>query len=124
VGRRSTVQQQNNMARRVFHAVVLLQVQVKVSSPRPQLYSNRCGARRMHWRLKQQGIKCMTANGSRLRRFLRAAPSSSQLLYLAAHRGPRQLPVPPKAGPCNIHKQPSATLSRPIGDPPTAATSL
>jgi hypothetical protein len=57
---------------------------VKVSSPRTtlvQLYSNRCGARRMHWRLKQQGISCMTANGSHLTRFLRAAPSSPALAF-------------------------------------------
>jgi hypothetical protein len=87
------------MARRVFHAVVLLQVQVKVSSPRPQLYSNRCGARCMHWRLKQQGIKCMTANGSRLRRIVRAAPSSSQLPLAGSSSRPSVLASLPRLGP-------------------------
>ena len=58
-------------------STVLLQVQVKVSPPRTPSYSNRCGAQRMHWRLKQQGMSCMTANGSRLTRTLRAAPSKT-----------------------------------------------
>lgn len=75
------------MARRVYHAVVLTaagpsESQLATNHTCAALqYSNRCGARRMHWRLKQQGISCMTANGSRLTRFLRAAPSSPALAF-------------------------------------------
>jgi hypothetical protein len=83
------------MARRVSHAVRLAAgpSESQLANELTQLYSNRCGARCMHWRHKQQGICCMTANGSRLTRTLRAAPSSSSSFQLAAHRGPQQGPA-------------------------------